>query len=68
MTGFSGWNAALFDTFNYWGGFQNLPQLLADEGYAVIVVRIGPLSSNWERACEVYAQLMAAQLMVERFV
>lgn len=26
-------------------------------GYPVIVVRIGPLSSNWERACEVFAQL-----------
>ena len=57
VSGFSGWGEALFGTFNYWGGFEDLPEALHAAGYTVIVVRIGPLSSNWERACEVYAQL-----------
>ena len=47
----------MFGTFNYWGGFEDLPGVLRAAGYTVIVVRIGPLSSNWERACEIYAQL-----------
>src|SRR5271155_828537 len=57
VPGFASWGEALFGTFNYWGGFEDLPAVLAKAGYAVIVVKIGPLSSNWERACEVHAQL-----------
>ena len=63
MSGFSGWGEALFGTFNYWGGFDDLPAILSragdpsGDGYPVILVRIGPLSSNWERACQAFAQL-----------
>jgi len=60
VSGFSGWSEALFGTFNYWGGFEDLPAVLHAAGYTVIVVRIGPLSSNCERACQVYAQLTSA--------
>ena len=59
VSGFSGWGEALFGTFNYCGGFEDLPVALHTAHYTVIVVRIGPLSSNWERACQVYAQLSA---------
>ncbi len=31
--------------------------MLSEMGYKVLVVRLGPISSNWERACEMYAQL-----------
>ena len=61
VTGFSGWSTPLFGVVNYWGGFHNIPELLAKEDYNVIVVRIGPISSNWERACEIYAQLTAGR-------
>ncbi|KAH6967757.1 hypothetical protein BKA56DRAFT_597124 [Ilyonectria sp. MPI-CAGE-AT-0026] len=57
VSGFSGWGEPLFGTINYWGGFENIPAALQNAGYTVIVVRIGPLSSNWERACEVYRQI-----------
>jgi hypothetical protein len=57
VPGFGSWGEPLFGTFNYWGGFEDLPAALNAAGYTVIVVRIGPLSSNWKRACEVYAQL-----------
>ena len=57
VSGFTGWDGALFGTFNYWGGFKNLAEVLNEKDYPVIVVRIGGISSNWERACEVYAQL-----------
>ncbi|KAH6711933.1 hypothetical protein BKA61DRAFT_611841 [Leptodontidium sp. MPI-SDFR-AT-0119] len=64
VSGFSGWGEALFGTFNYWGGFEDLPAVLHAAGYTVIVVHIGPLSSNWERACQVYEQLTSANFDV----
>ncbi|KAF2259617.1 alpha/beta-hydrolase, partial [Lojkania enalia] len=57
VSGFSGWGRPLFGTINYWGGFENLPAILARAGYKVIVARIGPVSSNRERACEIWTQL-----------
>jgi len=47
VSGFTGWGEALFGTFNYWGGFENLPGALQKAGYTIIVVRIGPLSSKY---------------------
>ncbi|KAK8133406.1 hypothetical protein PG984_005418 [Apiospora sp. TS-2023a] len=57
VPGFSGWGRPLFGSFNYFGGFENLPLILSNLGYIVIVVRIGPISTNHERACEIFAQL-----------
>ncbi|PVH68758.1 alpha/beta-hydrolase [Cadophora sp. DSE1049] len=61
VSGFSGWGEPLFGTFSYWGGFGDLPTALLNAGYAVLIVKIGPLSSNRERACEIYAQLTNIQ-------
>ncbi|KAH8753135.1 hypothetical protein BGZ57DRAFT_860424 [Hyaloscypha finlandica] len=38
VSGFSGWSEALFGTFNYWGGFEDLPAVLHAAGYTVIVL------------------------------
>ncbi|KAI9732629.1 MAG: hypothetical protein M1834_003965 [Cirrosporium novae-zelandiae] len=57
VPGFAGWGSPLFGTINYWGGIECIPKLLMDKGYTVIVTPIGPLSSNWERACELYREL-----------
>ncbi|KIW18249.1 hypothetical protein PV08_02537 [Exophiala spinifera] len=57
VPGFSGWSQPFLGTVNYFGGFEDLPLILSNAGYIVIVVRIGPLSTNRERACEVFAQL-----------
>ncbi|KAK7977162.1 alpha/beta-hydrolase [Apiospora saccharicola] len=57
VPGFSGWGRPLLGSFNYFGGFENLPLVLSNLGYIVIVVRIGPISTNHERACEIFAQL-----------
>lgn len=61
MPGFSGWGEALLGTINYWGGFEDLPDALQKLGYTVIVVKPGPISSNMERAYEIYAQLTSIQ-------
>ncbi|KAK4232856.1 Alpha/Beta hydrolase protein [Achaetomium macrosporum] len=57
VPGFSGWGRPLLGTVNYFGGFEDLALGLSTLGYVVIVVRIGPISSNRDRACEIYAQL-----------
>lgn len=57
VPGFSGWGAPLFGAINYFGGVINIPKLLVDEGYTVIVAPVAPISTNWERACELYRQL-----------
>ena len=57
VPGFSGWGAPLLGSLNYWGGVQDIPNLLMKQGHTVIVSSIAPLSSNWERACELYKEL-----------
>ncbi|GKZ21818.1 hypothetical protein AbraCBS73388_007733 [Aspergillus brasiliensis] len=57
VPGFSGWGAPLFGAINYFGGVIDIPKLLVDEGYTVIVAPVAPISTNWERACELYRQL-----------
>ncbi|MDR3312899.1 MAG: hypothetical protein LBS96_00400 [Oscillospiraceae bacterium] len=41
----------------YWGVGSNLPKMLEEEGYESYAASVGPLSSAWDRACELYAQL-----------
>jgi triacylglycerol esterase/lipase EstA (alpha/beta hydrolase family) len=57
VPGFSGWGAPLFGALNYFGGVIDIPNLLVDMGYTVIVAPVAPISTNWERACELYRQL-----------
>lgn len=39
----------------YWGGTYNISEFLRTNGYANYVAAVGPFSSNWDRACELYA-------------
>lgn len=43
--------------YHYFGGTLDYAKALADQGWKVICPQIGPVSSNWERACDLYAQL-----------
>lgn len=40
--------------FNYWGGIDNIPQYLTSSGYPAFAAKVGPFSSNWDRAVELY--------------
>ena len=43
---------------NYWGGLHyNVLADLESNGYTAYPVNIGTFSSNWDRACELYAQI-----------
>jgi triacylglycerol lipase len=55
--GLFGWGNNELMGINYWGGQNSLKDLLTKNGYTVFTPTIGPISSNWDRACELYAYL-----------
>ncbi|KAJ0399071.1 hypothetical protein P43SY_008691 [Pythium insidiosum] len=56
--GFSGWGRDEVLGLKYWGGIQgDLQEQLKAQGYTVYTAAVGPFSSNWDRACELYAQI-----------
>ncbi|ETM46403.1 hypothetical protein L914_08690 [Phytophthora nicotianae] len=56
--GFGGWGRDELLGFKYWGGIQgDIQEELEAQGYTVYTASIGPFSSNWDRACELYAQI-----------
>ena len=58
--GFNGWGGAegLNGLIPYWGATTgDLMAYLQSEGYDCYSASVGPISSAWDRACELYAQL-----------
>jgi triacylglycerol lipase len=47
---------------NYWGGRRNLVEELRARGYECYAVEVGPASSNWDRACELFAALRGGRV------
>ena len=60
--GFIGWGPEEMVGYKYWGGFWDIEEYLEEKGFNIITVSIGPVSSNWERAVEIYYQLKGGQL------
>ncbi|KAL4134022.1 hypothetical protein PRIC2_004336 [Phytophthora ramorum] len=61
--GFSGWGRDELLGFKYWGGLQgDFQEELEALGYTVYTAVVGPFSSNWDRACELYAQIKGGQV------
>lgn len=56
--GLFGWGGTEVGGINYWGGTDSLRTILNDAGYEVYTPTIGPVASNWDRACELYAYLV----------
>ena len=65
--GFMGWGPEEMGDYNYWGGKNSYVKMLQNEGFSIIEVSVGPLSSNWERAVEVYYQLKGGQVDYGKF-
>lgn len=58
--GLGGWGEGegINKTVQYWGGGTfDLKQYLTAQGYEVYMPSVGPISSAWDRACELYAML-----------
>ena len=63
--GLGGWgeNSEMSKTGNYWGATTgSLAEYLRGKGYDVVVPTVGPYSSTWDRACELYAQLTGTKV------
>jgi triacylglycerol lipase len=58
LHGFFGWGRDELLGFKHFGGTRDLEAELIGEGYETVTVAVGPLSSNWDRAAEMYAQLV----------
>ena len=56
--GFAGWGNDEMLGYNYWGGFADLEQVMSNSGLKTYAVAVGPFSSNWDRACELYTYIM----------
>jgi triacylglycerol lipase len=59
--GMGGWseNSGMNEVTPYWGtSTGSVSKYLRGEGYLVEEATVGPFSSAWDRACELYAQLM----------
>lgn len=46
----------------YWGGYNDLQEILKNAGFDCYTAVVGPFSSNWDRACELYAQLRGVRV------
>ncbi len=58
--GLGGWGEGdgINESIQYWGaGACNLKAELTSKGYTVHMPSVGPVSSTWDRVCELYAQL-----------
>jgi len=53
--GFLGFGRDEMFGFKYWGGFADLEEELRGAGYQTYTAAVGPVSSIWDRACELYA-------------
>lgn len=63
--GYAGWGS--YDARNaatpYWGmGSTNVENSLRARDYNVYMASVGPVSSAWDRACELYAQLTGTRV------
>lgn len=63
--GLGGWGESdgINNVAHYWGGgVFDLKSALEEEGYTVHTPSVGPVSSTWDRACELYAQLTGTRV------
>lgn len=61
--GFTVWGREEFLGVKYWGGpRRDIEKDLASQGHRVVTAAVGPLSSNWDRACELYALLKGGRV------
>ena len=52
--GFLGWGREEMAGYKYWGGEDDIQSILNDSHYRTYTAVVGPLSSNWERAVDLY--------------
>jgi triacylglycerol lipase len=52
--GLAGWAPDEMLGFKYWGGHNDIEESLNNNGHRTYTATVGPVSSNWDRAVELY--------------
>jgi triacylglycerol lipase len=60
--GFIGWGPEEMGGYHYWGGRDSIEDLLREAGHPTFTAVVGPVSSNWDRACELYAYVKGGRV------
>jgi triacylglycerol lipase len=61
--GFAGFGRDGFHgLIKYWGGLHDIQQDLVNLGFPTLTAAIGPFSSNWDRTCELFAQIKGGRV------
>jgi triacylglycerol lipase len=63
--GLAGFGKDELGPINYWGIFADIiddKSIFPDDRYTTHEASIGPVSSNWDRACELYAQVVGGRV------
>jgi len=61
--GFTNWGREELLGFKYWGGKgRDIQEDLVSRDFETVTAAVGPLSSNWDRACEAFAILRGGRV------
>jgi len=60
--GFMGWGSDEMGSYNYWGGKYDMVKDFEKKGHKIYISNVGPVSSNWDRAVELYYQIKGGQV------
>ena len=60
--GFMGWGRDEMGSYRYWGGKNDIENELTKNGFEVYTSNVGPVSSNWDRAVELFYQIKGGQI------
>ncbi len=52
-----GWGKDEMAGYKYWGGKNDYATYLREKGFEVYTASVGPVSSNWDRAVELFYQI-----------
>ncbi|MFI8687215.1 esterase/lipase family protein [Rossellomorea sp. NPDC077527] len=55
--GVGGWGKEEVSNFYYWGGIHDIENYLNTQGFETYTAAVGPVSSNWDRAAELFAYI-----------
>ena len=61
--GFLGWGPEELLGYKYWGGTAlDIERYLKEQGFTVYIASVGPISSNHDRACELFYQIKGGRV------
>jgi triacylglycerol lipase len=60
--GMCGWGRDEMLGYKYWGGLGDTQTYLTLNGYKTFTASVGPLSSNWDRAVELYYNIVGGRV------